>query len=291
MRNILEYGSYSYPGGMLIYPFSRQLECFLAIVKSGTISGAAESLDMDQGNLSKTLKQLEGRLGYQLFHRHNKGLTPNEKGIHLFRILEKMSQSWKLGQQGPSPGQGDQYFEPLRLGCHSSVGRKYLPPLFSFLRKKNWQSPIETQLDRSSAITRRVMERKIDLGIVANPVKSRDLILRQIAVEHLELVAQNENISRENSLLFNPQMLFAEGTLRGLSFSKVIEIEDYDLIAEICAYNPDYVGILPSSVRERYPKLKLIKSLKNRISISLITFPQSKAVAVLTEVSSMLNKL
>lgn len=288
MKNIGKKSGHLNLSDVSIYPFNRHFECFLAIVKSGTISGAAESLDMDQGNLSKILKQLETKLGHSLFHRHHKGLKLTEKGGRLFRVLDKMFDSWKLGRQASRLNEGELYFEPLRIGCHASVGHTYLPQLLSFLRKKNWPSPTEIHLDRSSAITRRVMERKLDIGIVASPVKSKDVIVRRIAVESLELVAKAESDS-ESSLLFNPQMLFAEGIIRGLSFAEMIEIEDYELIAQICADDSHFMGILPSSVRSRYPKLHPVKVLKNHISIALVTFPKSNVCPIFAQAASILE--
>ena len=56
-----------------------QIECFVAVASTGSISQAAVRLYRSQPNLSYTLKQLETELGYPLLIRTNHGviLTPN----------------------------------------------------------------------------------------------------------------------------------------------------------------------------------------------------------------------
>ena len=48
---------------------TRVLECYLAVVREGNISRAAEVLHMTQPTLSRQMSDLEKRLGHQLFIR------------------------------------------------------------------------------------------------------------------------------------------------------------------------------------------------------------------------------
>ena len=52
-----------------------QIECFVAVASSGSISQAAARLFRTQPNLSYVLKQLETELGYPLLSRTNQGVT------------------------------------------------------------------------------------------------------------------------------------------------------------------------------------------------------------------------
>jgi uncharacterized membrane protein len=63
----------------------RHLQCFLAIVRTGTLGGAAQALSITQPAVTKTMNELEEILGTKLFTRGRKGaaITPvaiNEGG-------------------------------------------------------------------------------------------------------------------------------------------------------------------------------------------------------------------
>lgn len=63
----------------------RELEYFLAVVREGTISAAAQSLHVAQPSLSRQMRELERKIGKKLFVRGNRSITLTEEG----RILEK----------------------------------------------------------------------------------------------------------------------------------------------------------------------------------------------------------
>jgi DNA-binding transcriptional LysR family regulator len=58
----------------------QQLRYVLEMDKTRSITEAAENLYMNQPNLSRALKELEGSLGFQIFDRSGKGLTPTKRG-------------------------------------------------------------------------------------------------------------------------------------------------------------------------------------------------------------------
>lgn len=58
----------------------RELRCLLAVDAHGGIGRAARSLGVAQPALTRTLRQLEARLGTRLLDRHPKGVIPTEAG-------------------------------------------------------------------------------------------------------------------------------------------------------------------------------------------------------------------
>lgn len=63
----------------------RVLEYFLALVREGSVSGAAEVLHISQPTLSRQLIDLERELGTTLFERGRYGITLTEDGMLLRR--------------------------------------------------------------------------------------------------------------------------------------------------------------------------------------------------------------
>ncbi len=68
----------------------RTLQYYLAVVRDGTISAAAESLHIAQPSLSRQMKDLEEELGVSLFVRGNRRITLTEEGMVLHRRAEEM---------------------------------------------------------------------------------------------------------------------------------------------------------------------------------------------------------
>ena len=70
----------------------RTMEYYLAVVREGNISAAAEALHMAQPSLSRQMKELEEELGVTLFSRGSRRITLTEEGMVLRRRAEEMVQ-------------------------------------------------------------------------------------------------------------------------------------------------------------------------------------------------------
>lgn len=66
----------------------RLLEIFGAVMRTQTTVVAAEELGMSQPAVSTAIRTLEKRLGFVLFERTNRGLTPTEEARLLFKEVE-----------------------------------------------------------------------------------------------------------------------------------------------------------------------------------------------------------
>jgi DNA-binding transcriptional LysR family regulator len=60
------------------------METFVRVIEAGSFSGAAKQLRLGQPAVSKTIAQLEDRLGVRLLLRSTRGLTPTEAGRNFY---------------------------------------------------------------------------------------------------------------------------------------------------------------------------------------------------------------
>ncbi len=67
----------------------RHIEVIRAVLRVGTVTGAARQLAVSQPALSRTLKNAEARLGLQLFERRSGRLWPTPEALALHRDIEK----------------------------------------------------------------------------------------------------------------------------------------------------------------------------------------------------------
>ena len=68
----------------------RQLQYFLAVAESGSLSRAAAVLGIAQPALSRAVRQLEEASGTQLFYRHGRGIRLTEQGAHFQAAVEPL---------------------------------------------------------------------------------------------------------------------------------------------------------------------------------------------------------
>jgi DNA-binding transcriptional LysR family regulator len=104
----------------------RQLEVFFTIMQTGTVSAAAQRLRVSQPSVTKTLKQTEDMLGYQLFERFKGRLQPTEEARALLKEttrayaaledVRQLSARLKHGIEGT-----------LRVASTPSLGLQILP--------------------------------------------------------------------------------------------------------------------------------------------------------------------
>ncbi|MBZ7925579.1 LysR family transcriptional regulator [Ensifer adhaerens] len=59
----------------------RDLEAFLAVMSTGSITGAARMLDRSQSQVTRLIQDLEISLGFALFERNGPKISPTDKGI------------------------------------------------------------------------------------------------------------------------------------------------------------------------------------------------------------------
>lgn len=67
-----------------------KLKIFYQVANAGSITTAAHKLNISQPALSRSILNLEARVGSKLFNRHKKGLTLTRQGEIIFRSAHKM---------------------------------------------------------------------------------------------------------------------------------------------------------------------------------------------------------
>lgn len=72
-----------------------QLKRFIAVVDSGSLGKAADTLSLSQPGLSKSIHQLEAHFGEPLFYRDTKGMISTEFGKAVYRRAKRVLAEWQ----------------------------------------------------------------------------------------------------------------------------------------------------------------------------------------------------
>ena len=99
---------------------------FLAIARSGTLSGAAAALEMGVATVSRRLDRLEAALGVPLFSRHQNGYRPTDDGAALLEHAEALEHA---GQAfGEAAHQQGQVAGSVRLATAENLASSLIIP-------------------------------------------------------------------------------------------------------------------------------------------------------------------
>ncbi len=71
------------------------LKFFLAVARSGTIRGGADSIQVNHTTLTRRLSLMEDSIGSRLFDRSRQGLVLTQLGEDLLPHARRVEEEWK----------------------------------------------------------------------------------------------------------------------------------------------------------------------------------------------------
>jgi DNA-binding transcriptional LysR family regulator len=117
----------------------------LAVLREGSLSGAARALGLAQPTLGRQIGELEQSLGAALFLRSPRGLAPTDTARDIAPHAEAMAAAAGAMKRAASGGAGDAT-GVVRVTASEIVGAEVLPPLLAEFRRAHPGIKIELAL-------------------------------------------------------------------------------------------------------------------------------------------------
>jgi DNA-binding transcriptional LysR family regulator len=181
-----------------------QIKSFVALVESGSISKAAERMDIAVSAVSRRLKELESSLGVQLVQRTTRKMHITEAGEKFYRrcgrLLDDLEEAKHEASNTATALSGT-----LRIATPLSFGVAHLSPAIAAFMHLHPQIKIE--LDMSD---RRIdlVEEGLDLAIRIGTLEDSSLMARKLApVRHV--VCASPDFLNRHGIPSTPQDLSA----------------------------------------------------------------------------------
>ncbi|GAB3530290.1 LysR family transcriptional regulator [Photobacterium alginatilyticum] len=140
----------------------RQIEVFYAVMKSGTVSGAARQLHVSQPNVTRVLSHTEQQLGFSLFQRIKGRLIPTDEARKLLPEAEKIYQ--QLGSFHSLTNKIKKGSQHLRVGAPPILATSLLASVVAELCKDSDIS-VELSTDNRAALCTGLLQNRLDLVI------------------------------------------------------------------------------------------------------------------------------
>ncbi|MEW6640053.1 MAG: LysR family transcriptional regulator [Pseudomonadota bacterium] len=129
----------------MIEPSWSHYRSFLAVLREGSLSGAARALGMTQPTLGRQIAELEQDLGTALFIRSQRGLIPTDAGRDIAPHAEAMAAASGAIMRAASGGTAEAA-GTVRITASEIVGAEVLPPLLASFRRAHPAVTIELSL-------------------------------------------------------------------------------------------------------------------------------------------------
>jgi DNA-binding transcriptional LysR family regulator len=173
------------------------MEVFCRVVEAGSFSAAARDLNVGQPAVSKSVAQLEDRLGVRLLLRSAKGLTPTEAGLGFYsrakRSIEEADEA-----ESTARGEGSGLVGKLRVSAAVTFARLNIFPRLPEFLAMHPSLDIDFVLDDRDID---LVEEGIDISLRMGKLADSTLTARKIGESRRHIVATPAYLARAGTPL------------------------------------------------------------------------------------------
>lgn len=164
----------------------------LAVVRQGSLSGAARALGLTQPTVGRHIDALEAALGAALFTRSQGGLAPTDGALALVPHAEAM-ESASAALVRAASGEADEARGTVRVTASEIIGVEVLPGILARFREAHPQIDIEVLLSNR---VENLLRRDADLAIRMARPEQDALIAKKIGEIPVLLYAHRRYVER-----------------------------------------------------------------------------------------------
>lgn len=169
----------------------RHLHTFVAVAQQGTLGRAAETLNLSQPALSKTLNELEQLTGTRLFERGRLGAqltVPGEQFLtHAVKVLDALNTAGQALNR-----KEDASADVVRIGALPTAALGILPAVIGRFHQQQKSTSLQVATMNNTMLLAGLKAGEIDLGIgrMSDPELMSGLNYELLFLESLKLVVR-----------------------------------------------------------------------------------------------------
>lgn len=189
----------------------RQMEVFLSVVKTGSVSRSAEELLLSQSAVSMSLGELERILGGSLFDRPGKKLFLNDRGrAFLPRAMEicdrvdeaeSMLRESEINTNKKSKDKTMGLTGRLKIAASSTIGNYLIPRIMGSFVEKNPDVHLSLEVKNSADVIKSILHFECDAGFVEGIIHDPELDVSVWKKDHMVIIASPDHpLTRKKSI-------------------------------------------------------------------------------------------
>ncbi|MGP4015228.1 LysR family transcriptional regulator [Saccharopolyspora sp. 5N708] len=160
----------------------QQLRLVLAVHDTGSFTTAGDRLHLAQSSMSRTVREVERKLGITLFERTTRNLVTTPEGDEFCRVARRMVEAFDAGInhfEGFLAGSRGR----VRIAALPSLAAILLPPVVSAYRAAHPHVELSIEDGMSDEVLWRIRTGAVDLAVTVVPEPLPDLHVRPIAAD------------------------------------------------------------------------------------------------------------
>ena len=147
----------------------RQIEAFKAVIEYGTVSRAAEMMNVSQPAMSKLIAHLEADTGLELFDRFKGRLAPTRRGMRLYAEIDRIFAGVRQVENAIETIRRDEQGR-LLIGVMPALSGEFIQQATCSFLARHPDVFCSVQSRSSQWITDGLVTRKLDVGLVIAPI-------------------------------------------------------------------------------------------------------------------------
>lgn len=231
------------------------IKYFITVSETLNITRASELIGISQPALSYAIKRLENELGGQLLIRLKNGIQLTKLGEEFKLRSRRLIYEWEQAQNIANPElgltQGSYTF-----AIHPSVALYTLECFIVKLQKQYPSLNFNFIHGLSREMTEKVISWEADFGIVVNPVKHLDLVIKSLCHDEVSIFYTKNS---QRKIIFDQNLAQSQYILKKIGkkiiFDGQIKSENLEVVAKLTSLGLGY-GLLPARVASQYSNLK-----------------------------------
>jgi len=189
----------------------RQLEVFLAVARTESVSQAAKVLALSQSAVSGALADLERAYEVSLFDRVGRRVRLNDVGRS---VRSKAEALWDEAAEFESTLSRQAGSARLRVGATLTIGNYVVVPIMARFMREEPGSVVALDVANTETIARRVSNFELDVGLVEGEVSEPDLEVTAFQDDELVVFCAPADPLAKKSRLADAELLAATWIVR-----------------------------------------------------------------------------
>lgn len=152
------------------------MRIFLAVVRAGTLGGAARALQLSHPTIGRRLRALEQAVGHTLFQRTADGFVPTDEGAGIVALAEQMEEG-ALAMERRLAGREEKLQGSLRISSADWFGAYVLPPIVADYTRSYPHVDVEVL---TGTRLFNLAQREADIAFRIVPFNAQDVVQRRL---------------------------------------------------------------------------------------------------------------
>ena len=157
-----------------------QLRSFLAVVRGGSVTAAADELVVSQPSVSAAVTALSRELGVRLLERDGRGVRPTPAGHEFAAYAADVVGLLDQGRRAAVEAEGRAGLE-LRIAAVTTAAESFVPPLMRAFAAEHPDVELTLDVGNRTYVLDRVQGHQADVAICGKPPVDERLLAKPLA--------------------------------------------------------------------------------------------------------------